>query len=206
MQLKYTCSWVHIFTVCLANNTRYEYLSKELHHSVSHILLVVKTMHRVGQGNGENSWQKRIALLRCLLTLTHSVSVTFVFRAFFSTLKKVKVARTRLPSVRFRSWSRFLAVSLQVTRVINLAVIIIIIVRLLLTHRNMTKTLQGRGRLPLLSARPAVTLETHKRPATNLTAWWTEARRVWTVCLRLLPDSITAVIWTQAILRPSPAC
>ena len=33
--------------------------------------------------------------------------------------KKVKVARTRLPSVGFRSWSRFLAVSLQVTRVIN---------------------------------------------------------------------------------------
>jgi len=35
---------------------------------------------------------------------------------------KVNVARTRLPSVGFRSWSRFLAVSLQVTWVINLAV------------------------------------------------------------------------------------
>ena len=33
--------------------------------------------------------------------------------------KKVKVARTRLPSVGFRSWSRFLAVSLQVTWLIN---------------------------------------------------------------------------------------
>jgi len=33
-----------------------------------------------------------------------------------------KVARTRLPSVGFRSWSRFLAVSLQVTWVINSAV------------------------------------------------------------------------------------
>jgi len=33
--------------------------------------------------------------------------------------KKVKVAHTRLPSVGFRSWSRFLAVSLQVTWVIN---------------------------------------------------------------------------------------
>jgi len=32
---------------------------------------------------------------------------------------KVKVARTRLPSVGFRSWSRFLAVSLQVMWVIN---------------------------------------------------------------------------------------
>jgi len=36
--------------------------------------------------------------------------------------KKVKVAHTRLPSVGFRSWSRFLAVSLQVTWVIIPAV------------------------------------------------------------------------------------
>ena len=36
--------------------------------------------------------------------------------------EKVKVAHTRLPSVRFRSWSRFMAVSLQVTWVINPAV------------------------------------------------------------------------------------
>jgi len=35
---------------------------------------------------------------------------------------KVKLAHTRLPSVGFRSWSRFLAVSLQVTWVINPAV------------------------------------------------------------------------------------
>jgi len=35
------------------------------------------------------------------------------------TYRKVKVAHTRLPSVGFRSWSRFLAVSLQVTWVIN---------------------------------------------------------------------------------------
>jgi len=34
-------------------------------------------------------------------------------------LKKVKVAHARLPSVGFRSWSRLLAVSLQVTWVIN---------------------------------------------------------------------------------------
>ena len=33
--------------------------------------------------------------------------------------KKVKVAHTRLSSVRFRSWSRFLAVSVQMTWVIN---------------------------------------------------------------------------------------
>ena len=33
------------------------------------------------------------------------------------------------------------------------------------------------GRLPLLSARPAVTLATLKRAATNFAAWRTEARR-----------------------------
>ena len=54
------------------------------------------------------------------------------------------------------------------------------------------------GRLPLLSARPAVTLATLKRAATNFAAWWTEARRVWAVCLRLLPDSIATAIWTRA--------
>ena len=54
------------------------------------------------------------------------------------------------------------------------------------------------GRLPLLSARPAVTLTTLKRAATSFTAWWTEARWVWTVYLRLLPDSVAAAIWTRA--------
>ena len=39
-----------------------------------------------------------------------------------NTYKKVKVAHTRLPSVEFRNWSRFLAVSLQVTLVMNPAV------------------------------------------------------------------------------------
>ena len=39
------------------------------------------------------------------------------------------------------------------------------------------------GRLPLLSARPAVTPATLKRAATNFA-----------VCLRLLPDSIAAAI------------
>ena len=36
--------------------------------------------------------------------------------------KKVNIAHTRLPSVGFQSWSRFLAVSLQVTWVINPAI------------------------------------------------------------------------------------
>ena len=62
------------------------------------------------------------------------------------------------------------------------------------------------GRLPLPSARPAVTLATLKRAATNFVAWWTDAWWVWTVCLWLLPDSIAAEIWAQALLRLSPAC
>jgi len=61
------------------------------------------------------------------------------------------------------------------------------------------------GRLPLLSARPAVTPATIKRAATNFAAWWTEAQWVWTVCLRLLPDSVATAIWTRALLRLSPA-
>jgi len=40
------------------------------------------------------------------------------------------------------------------------------------------------SRLPLVSARPAVTPATLKRAATNFAAWWTEARWVWTVCYR----------------------
>jgi len=59
--------------------------------------------------------------------------------------------------------------------------------------------------MPLLSARPAVTLVTLKRAATNFAAWWTETRWVWAVCPRLLPDSVAAVIWTRALLRLSPA-
>jgi len=35
-------------------------------------------------------------------------------------------------------------------------------------------------------------------------AWWTEARRVWAVCVRLLPDSVASAIWTQALLCLSP--
>ena len=56
------------------------------------------------------------------------------------------------------------------------------------------------GRLPLLSARPTVTLATVKRAATSFSAWWTEAQWAWTVCLRLFPDSVAA-----AILNPGPS-
>ena len=61
------------------------------------------------------------------------------------------------------------------------------------------------ARLPLLSARRAFTPATLKRAATNFAAWWTEAQWVWRVCLRLLPDSVAAAIWTRALLRLSPA-
>jgi len=47
----------------------------------------------------------------------------------------------------------------------------------------------------LLSARPTVT--------PSFAAWWTEAQWVWTVCLRLLPDSVATAIWTQALPESS---
>ena len=54
------------------------------------------------------------------------VDSAVLFRAEFHLLstycRPKKVAHTRLPSVGFRSWSRFLAVRLQVTSVIHLAV------------------------------------------------------------------------------------
>ena len=50
------------------------------------------------------------------------------------------------------------------------------------------------GRLPLLSAKPAVIATTLKRAATNFAAWRTEAQRVLTVCLRLLLDSVATAI------------
>ena len=64
---------------------------------------------------------------------------------------------------------------------------------------------KSSSRLPLLSARPAVTSATLKRTATNFAAWSTEAQWVSTVCVRLLPDSVTTVIWTRALLRLSLA-
>jgi len=106
-----------------------------------------------------------------------------VFIGGNSAWKKVKVTHTRLPSVHvgFRSWSRFLAVSLQVTWVIN----------------------------PTVSCHyfppGPQSLATLNRAATNFAAWWTQARWVWTVCLRVLPDSVAAAIWTRALLRLSPA-
>jgi len=89
-----------------------------------------------------------------------------------------KSSHTRLPSV-LRSWSRFLAVSLQVMWVINPAV--------------------GCHYFPQGLQLPPQPL----KAVTNFAAWWTEAQWVWTVCLRLLPDSVADAIWTRALLRLS---
>ena len=102
------------------------------------------------------------------------------YRHFFKSLKLTntwlkKVAHTRLPSVRFRSWSRFLAVSLQVMWVIN----------------------------PMVGCQACSYPATLKRAATNFAAWWTEAQWVWVVCLRLLPDSVAFESSTLATRLPS---
>ena len=62
--------------------------------------------------------------------------------------KKLKVAGTGLPSVGFRSGSRFLG-----------------------SQPAGDVSHKPGGRLPLLSARPAVTPATLKRAATNFAAW-----------------------------------
>jgi len=49
------------------------------------------------------------------------------------------------------------------------------------------------GRLPLLSTRPAVT----PQPLRGLLPILLGARWVWTVCLRLLSDSVATAIWTR---------
>ena len=82
-----------------------------------------------------------------------------------------KGSHTRLLSVGFQNWSRFLAVSLQVTWVINPAV--------------------GCHYFPPGLQLP---LQTLKKADTNFTAWWTEAQWVWTVCLRLLPNSVATAV------------
>jgi len=105
----------------------------------------------------------------CSISLVSpKICVKFRLNVWYATRWKyncIKKGKGRLPSVGFRSWSGFLAVSLKVT-----------------SHKP-------GARLPSLSARPAVTLRTLKRVATNFAAWWTEARWAWTVCLRLLPDN-----------------
>jgi len=69
----------------------------------------------------------RVPLLRSLLSdrpisECSFLPVTYGYRTLIYLAYCIKVAHTRLPSVGFRSWSRFLAVSLQVRWVINPAV------------------------------------------------------------------------------------
>ena len=64
----------------------------------------------------------RINYCRYILGLLFTMGPPVVMCPDICWLKKVKVAHTRLPSVGFRSWSRFLAVNLQVTWVIIPAV------------------------------------------------------------------------------------
>ena len=90
-----------------------------------------------------------------------------------SPLRTKKVAHTRLPSVGFRSWSRFLAVSLQVTWVIIPAV----------GCHYFSPGLQ----LPPQPLRGLL-------PISLLGEQW-----LWAVCLRLLTDSVATAIWTRAV-------
>jgi len=78
-----------------------------------------------------------------------------------------------------RGWSRFLAVSLQVTWVIN--------------HAVGCHYFPPGPQLPPQPVRGLLPI---------LAAWWTEARWVWTVCLRLLPVRVAAAIWTRAFSAP----
>ena len=89
-------------------------------------------------------------------------------------IKRVKVAHTRLPSVGFRSRSRFLAVSLQVTWVINPAV----------GCHYFPQGLQLPPQ-PLRGLLPILRLDEQRHNG-------------WAVYLRLLPDSVATAIWTRA--------
>jgi len=101
-----------------------------------------------------------------------------------SGVKKAKVADTRLTSVGFPSWSRFLAISLQVMWVINPA---------LGCHYF------SPG--PQLPPQPLRGL----LPNLMLGEQGHSGCEHWTVCLRLLPDNIATAIWTRVLQRLSPA-
>jgi len=92
---------------------------------------------------------------------------------------KVKVAHTPLPSVGFRSWSRFLAVSLQVRWVITPAV--------------------GCHYFP-----PGLKLPPQPLRGLLPVLLLVEQRHSGCKQLRLLPDSVATAIWTRALLHLSP--
>ena len=156
------CNWTKIYAACMScGNSSYQSISgaHAWPQQQTHWLLLIDRTDR---------W----TLGRFMMLTTYCVDC----------MKKVKVAHTRLRSVGFRSWSWFLAVSWQVTGVVNSAV--------------------GCHYFPRQAGSYPVTL---KRAATSFAAWWTEARQMWTVCLRLLPDTVVTAIWTWALLRLSPA-
>ena len=130
--------------------------------------------------NADCSLRKKVIVSFIIIFGTISSPITNDARrsTLFSVNCDKKVAHTRLPSVGFRSWFRFLAVSLQATWVINPEV--------------------GCHYFPRQACSYLPTL---KRAATNFAAWWTDTQWVWTVCLRLLPDSAAAAIWTWTLLR-----
>jgi len=109
----------------------------------------------------------------CTHALTDGQPQKYCLAPTIGSAKKVKVAHTRLPSVEFRSWSQFLAVSLQVTWVIN-------------------PTVGCRYFPPGLQLPPQ-----HLRGLLLILLLGEEAQWVWAVCLRLLPDSIATGIWTR---------
>ena len=81
---------------------------------------VLKNRILVGNGRCPSCWPSDN--VTALSPAMKKSQMHFTLSLFDCWGKKVKVAHTRLPSIGFRSWSRFLAVSLQVTWVINPAV------------------------------------------------------------------------------------
>jgi len=64
----------------------------------------------------------RFSVAKFWSKVCYAYAVLFRMYTCATSLKKVKVAHARLPSVEFRSWSRFMVASLQMTWVINLTV------------------------------------------------------------------------------------
>jgi len=132
-----------------------------------------------------------------------SVEGSFVFRAGGKIHKVPADEKEALASGKCDHWKYFLKgkgspYSIAERRVPELILVICFQPAGYVSHKP-------GSRLPLHSARPAVTLTTLKRAATSFAVWWTEAQWVRTVCLRLLPDSVANAIWTQALLCLSPA-
>ena len=96
-----------------------------------------------------------------LILVTGLLSQRYLCSRRLLTLKKVKVAHTRLPKRRVPELMPVLG-----------------------SQPAGDTSHKPGGRLPLLSARPAVTPATLKRAATNFAVWWTEAQWVWAVSLR----------------------